>query len=148
MREENKKYIKSVIKTAGLGQFLTINIANMPEARAMCNEANINNSKMDDNFILYFATANESPKIEQLSKNKNASVYYYLDNMDNLLLFGKAEIITDKNITATVWQKSWEEHFCNGGKNDPTYCVIKFTPNAFKYYAVENGEYKKIEGKI
>ncbi len=64
MKEENKKYIKSVIKNAGIGYFLTINLDGMPESRALCNAANSNNNNMDDNFTLYFATSNNFPKIE------------------------------------------------------------------------------------
>ena len=55
MKEEIKNYIESVIKNAGIANFLTINSDNMPEARALCNAANSNNDKIGDNFILYFS---------------------------------------------------------------------------------------------
>lgn len=145
MKEENKKYIKSVIKNAGIASFSTINLDKTPETRALCNAANSNNNNIDDNFILYFSTGNYSPKVQQILKNKNTSVYYYLEDMSNLDLFGEAEIVSDKNVKDSIWQESWKDYFPNGGKNDPTYCVIKFVPKKFKYY---NKEFKKIEGDI
>ena len=147
MKEEIKKYIKSVIKNAGVATFLTINFDNMPEARALCNAANSNNDKIGDDFVLYFATGSFSPKVEQILKNKNTSVYYYSET-SNLSLFGDSEIVSDKKLKDSVWQESWKDYYPNGGKNDPTYCVIKFTPRKFKYYSIKDGDFEKIECKI
>ena len=148
MKEEDKKYIESVIKNAGIGYFLTTNLEGMPEARALCNAGNYNNNNLSSDFTLYFATNNNFPKVEQISKNKKTSVYYCLENLNNLMLFGESEIVLDKDLKNNVWQESWEKYYKNGGKDDPEYCIIKFTPKSFKYYNIENGEYKKIEGKI
>lgn len=115
MKEEIKNYIESVIKNAGIANFLTINSDNMPEARALCNAANSNNDKIGENFVLYFATGDYSPKVQQILKNKNTSIYYCSET-SNLSLFGESEIVSDKKIKDIVWQESWKDYYPNGGK--------------------------------
>lgn len=85
----------------------------------------ISSIKTDGIFEAYFSTAINGDKARRIIKNNKVSVCYNI-NDDNVSLIGKAEIITDKDLKHSLWQDWFINHFPLG-KDDPTYCVIKFT---------------------
>jgi general stress protein 26 len=123
----------------------TINLNNFPETRAL---VNVLNKTIDDRLDIYFVSDVNSPKVEQLKKNNNASLYYYVpENMKNMILFGKLELVTDKSLKDKLWQDSFQEYYENG-KDDELYGVLKFIPSGYKYYTHEAGNLQKNEGKF
>ncbi len=146
MMSENLKYIKHVINESETTFFATINLTGTPECRALAN--NFNMGALDDKLDLYFTTSTKDPKMEQIKKNNRASVYYYLvENMQNLTLFGTAEIINDKNLKDKLWRDDFVQYYPKG-REDETYGIIKFVPDSYKYYTIDGEEYNRLEGKI
>lgn len=153
MQKDLEKTILNIVENCGVGFLSTINLENIPETRALMNLRNkkyFNNYKnsYNGNLDIYFATDINSPKMEQIRKNNNVSLYFYLEeNMQNMTLFGKAEIITDREILSDFWQDDWLMYYPEG-KNDKSYSILRFTPKSYKFYMLANGDYKKLEGKI
>lgn len=141
-----KKYIQNVVKNCDIAFLSTLNLDNIPEGRALDNTFNKND--LNAKFELYFKTHTTSPKIAQIKKNNKVSVYYFVvDGMQNMTLFGTLEIVNDKAIKNKFWKDEFSMYYPNG-KDDELYGIIKFIPNAYKYYAIIDGDYKKFEGKI
>lgn len=79
----------------------------------------------DGIFTLYFATGISGNKAKRLLQNGKASVCVQ-DQHDNVSLVGEAEVLTDEQSKQELWQDWFLDHF-PGGKDDPEYCIIKFT---------------------
>jgi general stress protein 26 len=143
-----RKDAVEIIRTCEAAFLSTINSDNFPETRGVLN---ILNRAVDDRLELYFTTDANSPKVEQIKKNSNASVYYYNyseNTLKNMTLFGKFETVTDKTLKAQLWLDSFREYYKNG-KDDESYGILKFIPTGYKYYVRESGDSrKKNEGKF
>lgn len=81
--------------------------------------------KADGFFELYFSTGINVNKTRRILKNNRVSICYNTKN-DNVSLVGRAEILTDKATKHELWQDWFINHF-SLGKDDPEYCIIKFT---------------------
>ena len=115
-----------------------INTDGIPETRAMINLANPKlfpnlQQFFDDSFTAYFSTATRSDKIGQFTVNSNASIYYYDEKMEGLLLMGNMEIIMDQKVKEEFWQDSWTMYYPKG-VTDPDYSLLKFTPDSYKFF--------------
>jgi general stress protein 26 len=53
-------------------------------------------------------------------------------------LTGNIEIVTDKTLKNSLWMDMLTKHFPNGGKDDPEYCVLKFTTTEATIYINEH----------
>jgi general stress protein 26 len=135
-----------VIRASEVAFVSTINFDNFPETRALIN---ILNKELDEKLEIYFVSDINSPKIEQLKRNSRASLYYYASEiMKNMILFGDLKIVTEKSLKDKLWQDSFLEYY-KDGKDDKSYCVLKFIPTGYKYYIYESGHsQKKVEGKF
>lgn len=88
---------------------------------------------------IYFATGTSSKKVAHYKSNPKAGVTYY-DNHDSVTLIGNMTIVTDKKLKDALWDDWMAKHFPNGGKEDPEYCVIKFTTQEATIYIKEQFE--------
>ena len=142
----NLEYITDFVKKCDTAFVSTLTLNGVPEVRALSNK--INGNLVDDGVELYFTTFTNSPKIEQIRKNSDSSIYYYsVDDMRSVTLFGKIEVIDDKGLKDKIWRDEFK-NFYPKGKDDELYGIIKFTPTSYKYYIMDNGEFKMIEEKI
>jgi general stress protein 26 len=144
-----RKEAADVIRACDFAFVSTINLENFPETRVLLNSLN---RRIDEKLDIYFASGNDSPKFEQLKRNSNASLYYYVgftasDSMKNMILFGNFEIVTDKAIKDALWSDDFLEYY-KDGKEDEQYGILKFISTGYKYYCHENGTPKKCEGKF
>lgn len=87
----------------------------------------------------WFSTSASSNKVRHFSKNDKAGVTFY-NGGDSVTLIGEMEVIADKAVMDALWQTWMENHFANGGKDDPEYCVIHFTAKEAAVYI--DGEYE------
>lgn len=146
MTNEALKYIADFVKKCDTAFISTLSLDGIPETRALSNE--INKDIADGKIELYFTTFSNSPKMAQIEKNGAASAYYYnIKDMKSITLFGKMEVVKDKTLKDKIWHDEFQ-NFYPKGKDDELYGVIKFTPMSYKYYIMDNGEFRMIEEKI
>ncbi|ACC98981.1 Uncharacterized stress protein [Elusimicrobium minutum Pei191] len=145
-----EKTIKKFLQNCSNIELTTINKQGYPETRAMLNLRNENiaphlKGKFESFETIYFSTNKSSSKIEQIEKNKNASVYFSLpQSFQGLLLTGNAYIETDKNIKDALWHDSWKIYY-KGGRDGGDYAVIRFEAFEYKFY---NGNFEVIKGAL
>ncbi|GHT97855.1 hypothetical protein FACS1894126_2670 [Alphaproteobacteria bacterium] len=134
-----------VINSCQFAFLSTINLDGFPETRAMSNIINMNT---DEELKIYFSSQTNSPKVEQIKRNNNASLYYFVtENMKNVTLFGRIESVNDESLKNELWNEKFAPHYRNG-KDDELYGILKFIPTGYKYYAYSSaGIPKKIEGQ-
>lgn len=99
----------------------------------------ISSIKADGIFEAYFSTGIDVNKTRRILRNNKASICYNIKS-DNISLVGKAEILTDKETKHALWQDWFINHFPLG-KDDPEYCIIKFTTERASLW-IDNEESK------
>lgn len=145
LMENIKKNVVEVVRACDVVFVSTINLENFPETRAM---DNVLNKEIDNKLDMYFVCEINSPKVEQLKRNSNASLYYYVpESWKNAILFGKFEVVTDKSLKDKLWNDNFLEYY-KKGKEDEKYCVLKFIPTGYKYYSYEANGPQKYEGNF
>jgi general stress protein 26 len=128
-----------VITLAGTVQFSTINAGGYPVTRTMFN---LRNKEMFPGLadfmqatgLLYLTTNTSLAKVSDLLHNPKCSAYYFLpDAFRGVLLYGTAEIVTDRAVKEALWQKGWEMYYPLG-VTDPEYTVMALKPVSVKGY--------------
>lgn len=74
----------------------------------------------------WFSTGANGTKVRHFKQNEKAGVTYY-NGGDSVTLTGNMEIVQDKTIKDGLWNDCLGNHFPNGGKEDPNYCIIHFS---------------------
>ena len=88
----------------------------------------------------------DSNKAKRAKENSRASVCIFDDNYEegayyNITLVGDIEVVTDLETKKETWYPGLEEHFPNGGIDDPNYCVLKFTTKRYNLWVdIDNEE--------
>ena len=72
---------------------------------------------------LYFSTAIDSPKVEELMEDPHVNVVMQ-DRRRFVSLSGTARIVRDRALIARLWKSSWKVWFPKG-KDDPTLCLLR-----------------------
>ena len=100
-------------------------------------------SKADGIRHITFAGALASNKAKRAKKDSRASVCIFDDDYEsgayyNITLVGDIEVVTDNETKKETWYQGLEEHFPNGGEDDPNYCVLKFTTKRYSLWVDVN----------
>ncbi len=83
----------------------------------------------------YFTTNLSSMRVEQYRKNPKACLYYADTRFfRGVMLKGTMEVLTDEDIKHECWHIG-DEIYYSKGKDDPDYCILKFTAELGRYYA-------------
>lgn len=140
--EENeiKQKCLELIGTVGVSYLGTIDDKGFPQIRAMTNLrdkslypglAAVFEGHQDD-FLVYMPTAAASAKFAHIEANPNVSVYFCdAEGMRTLLLIGRMEVVTDKDIKRQLWQDDWKIHFPDG-VDGPEYNILRLLPTSAK----------------
>ena len=101
-------------------------------------------SKAEGIRQITFASSLDSNKAKRAKENSRASVCIFDDDYEggayyNITLVGDIEVVTDIETKRETWYQGLEEHYPNGGLNDPNYCVLKFTTKRYNLW-VDVGE--------
>ena len=96
-------------------------------------------SKADGIRQILFGAGLDSNKAKRAEKCGRACVCVFDDDHENgayynITLVGDIEIITDPQLKKDVWYEGLEEHFPNGGVNDPNYCVLRFNTKRYNLW--------------
>lgn len=89
--------------------------------------------KTDGIKKFYFSTATSSEKVKHYKQNSKAGVTFF-NGGDSVSLTGEMQIVEDRQVKESLWQDWLGRHFANGGKDDPEYCILKFTAKKATIY--------------
>lgn len=133
MTESIRQNLLDIIKSCDTVQFCTMTLDSYPETRTIINMAN-KEKKDIKNMNLYFFTRISSNKSKQVQNNKNTSLYYFNPNTRRAItLFGESKILTDKKTKSSFWSDELKK-FGYSSIDDESYCIIEFTPKAYKFF--------------
>lgn len=97
-------------------------------------------SRRESGNIFYFDSNNGSNRVAQWLKNPNACIYFYGRPIyRGVMLTGTMEIINDMELKRAYWKPSMKSIY-KGGVTDPDYCILKFTADKGRYYAMFKSE--------
>ena len=96
-------------------------------------------SKADGIRQIYFAAGLSSNKGKRAMECSRASICVFDNDFENnayynITLVGDVEVVTDPAVKKDVWYDGLEEHFPNGGADDPDYCVLLFTTKRYNLW--------------
>ena len=102
-------------------------------------------SKADGIRRLTFASTLDSNKAKRAKENSRASICIFDDDYEggayyNITLVGNIEVVTDMEMKKETWYQGLEEHYPNGGIDDPNYCVLIFTTKRYNLWVDINEE--------
>jgi general stress protein 26 len=94
---------------------------------------------VDDEGNLWFLSANDSHKNEELVRDPSVKLYFQgSSNSDFLVLNGRASITKDRAKIEELWEPVIRTWF-TGGKEDPRITVIKVVPSDGYYWDTKHG---------
>lgn len=83
----------------------------------------------------YFSTNTSSLRTQQYLKNPKACIYFADTRFfRGVMLRGTMEVLTDPEIKHELWNVR-DIMYYSKGKDDPDYCILKFTAETGRYYA-------------
>jgi general stress protein 26 len=82
--------------------------------------------------VVYFSTAIDSPKIEELAADSRVNVAMQSGGRF-VSITGRARVVKDRALLERLWSEAWRVWF-PGGKDDPTLCLIAVEPEEAEYW--------------
>lgn len=137
-----KRLALDLMETAETAIVTTIDPDGFPQTRAMFNLRRKEQfpgltsffADHQNDFLAYFTTNTSSAKIAHIKKNPRVSVYFHIPReFRGLMLGGNMEIVSDKNVKESLWQKGWETYY-PVGPHDPDHTVLCLRPGRANYY--------------
>ena len=86
----------------------------------------------DEEGAIYVSTGTSSAKTAHFKANPKAGVSI-VEGGNSIVYTGEMEVVTDETVKRSLWGDWMLNHF-PGGKEDPEYCVLKFTPKSATYW--------------
>ena len=132
--QEAVKRIQDTVKTVQTCFFCTVaSSENASAARPM------NVRKVDDAGNLWFLSANDSHKNQEIALDPSVTLYFQgSEHSDFLHLKGYATISTDRAKIKELWEPIIKTWFTEG-EDDPRITVIKITPSEGYYWDNKHG---------
>jgi len=86
---------------------------------------------------MYFCTNTSSKFATAINKNPKANVYFYTRKLiwKGCMLKGKMEIVSDITLKEKYWQNKFKNAYPKKSYTDPDFCVLKFIPEAGRFYS-------------
>lgn len=89
-------------------------------------------AESNDDGAMYFSTAIESPKVQELEADPQVNVIMQ-DGRRFVSVSGTAKVITDRALIERLWRPSWKVWF-PGGIDDPSLCLLRVEPTEAGYW--------------
>jgi len=124
----NAKYLK-VINTASLGYAGAVDEKGFPTIKAM----SWNKKFYEAPGTFYFASNHGSMRAQLWKKNPKATLYFS-KGFKGVMLWGKMEVMDTPELRAKLWTPISSFIYKNGGREDPDYCILRFTAERGRYY--------------
>jgi general stress protein 26 len=91
--------------------------------------------KFEGVHTLWFATSQESSKVNELAGDNKAAVYGYSPrSMSEFRLWGNVDVLDDEGSREHIWTEALKKHFPEGA-NDPGMRVLRFSAVSGMYTA-------------
>ena len=130
---EAAKKFKKLVTDINVCMFITNNRENN-HTRPMAT------MEVEDNGSLWFFIDIRSIKVEEVSaENKVHLVYAHPGKESYIDVWGKADVITDKNTIKDKWKPLVKAWFPDG-VDDPNLALLKVQPNNIYYWDAETGK--------
>ena len=140
-REERIIKCRQLLEITPVAYLTTVDEEGYPQTCAMLNLRDKNEyariiplyAGHDEDFLVYFTTCMDSPKIQRIQKQPKASVYFCDAHVyHGFMVSGLIEIVTDPFIKETIWDDNWINYYYPGGLNGPEYGVLSISPTCIK----------------
>ncbi len=125
MSADQVKCAEEFIRSLVFGTIAT----NNPESGARLSA--LNNLAGQTLETLHFGTDTTSQKVKNIQANPHIEVMYTNANGGQVMLSGKAEIVTDTEIKKTLWQE-WMNEYSPEGPAGTGISIIRFRPEAIR----------------
>jgi len=131
-----EEIIKSKTAAVNMGAGVTLSLL---DHEGYPTTSTLSISKADGIRQITFAGGLDSNKAKRAKENSRASVCIFDDDYAtgayyNITLVGDIEVVTDAQVKKETWYEGLEDHFPNGGLDDPNYCVLKFTTKRYNLW--------------
>ena len=135
-----EKIIKSKTAAENIGVGVTLSLLN---SEGYPTTSTLSISKAEGIRQITFAAQLDSNKVKRAKSDSRASVCIFDDDYEggayyNITLVGNIEVVTDTETKKETWYQGLEEHYPNGGMDDPSYCVLKFTTKRYNLWVNVN----------
>lgn len=87
---------------------------------------------LQENAEIYFVTNIDSPKIADIQANPTVTLTFQ-SSSQFASLSGRAMVVRDKPMIDDLWKEAWKLWFPKG-KEDPSICLIHFSPEDGEYW--------------
>ena len=128
------KKIREIAKDANICMFVT-DLSSLPlSGRPMATQ------EVDEGGNIWFMSDTNSDKNRDIENDDRVQLFYsHTGNYEYLSVFGRAEIVHDRNKIEELWTemaKTWFED----GKDDPDISLIKVIPEDAYYWDTKNNK--------
>lgn len=89
-------------------------------------------AEAQDDGAMYFSTAIDSPKVEELEADPHVDVVMQ-DGRRFVSLSGVARVVRDRDLIDRLWRPAWKVWFPQG-KDDPSLCLLRVDPTEAAYW--------------
>ena len=136
-----EEIIKNKTAAVNMGAGVTLSLL---DSEGYPTTSTLSISKADGIRQITFAALLNSNKAKRAKEDSRASICIFDDDYEagsyyNITLVGDVEVLTDAGIKKETWYPALEEHYPNGGQDDPNYCVLRFTTKRYNLW-VDVGE--------
>ena len=131
--------VRKIIDGASLGYAGAVDADGYPTVKVM----SWNKKYFEAPGTFYFASNHGSLRAKLWQKNPKATLYFSR-GFHGLMLWGKMEVLDTPELRAKLWTPL-SRIIYKGGKNDPDYCILKFTATKGRYYESLKSEEFTIE---
>jgi general stress protein 26 len=87
---------------------------------------------LEENAEIYFVTSIDSPKIAAIEAEPTITLTFQ-SSSQFASLSGHATVVRDKSMIDDLWKEAWKLWFPEG-KDDPSICLIHFSPEDGEYW--------------
>ena len=138
--EEIKKKCLELMEIAKTTYLATIDGDGFPQIRPMENLRNKTKypqyaelfTRHQEDFLVYLTTDTASEKFKQIRANPKVSICFCLpEKIQEVMLTGQIEIVTDMDIKKELWQDDWKIYY-PGGCDGPEYNILGLLPARVK----------------
>jgi len=131
-----EEIVKSKTAAVNMGAGVTMSLL---DSEGYPTTSTLSISKAEGIRHITFASTLDSNKVKRAKENSRASVCIFDDDYEggayyNITLVGDVEILTGTETKKETWYPGLEEHYPNGGLDDPNYCVLKFTTKRYNLW--------------